>query len=57
MRDAAQRTSGKLMPYLELLPEREPPRFQQVFGKQFEKNRTDDGIEFNFRRIFAFAKK
>jgi trans-aconitate methyltransferase len=57
MRDAAQRTSGKLRFYLELLSEREQPRFQQVFVKQFEKNRTDDGIEFNFRRIFAFARK
>ena len=49
--------SAGLRPYLEPLPEDDQLRFKAVYAEQFEKNRTDKGIEFGFRRIFAFAEK
>jgi trans-aconitate methyltransferase len=49
--------SAGLRPYLEPLPEDDRLRFKAVFAERFERNRTDDGIEFGFRRIFAFAEK
>ncbi len=49
--------SAGLRPYLEPLPEDEQRRFKAVYAEQFEANRTAKGIEFGFRRIFAFAEK
>jgi trans-aconitate 2-methyltransferase len=50
-------SSAGLRPYLEPLPEDDRLRFQAVFAEQFERNRTEQGVEFGFRRIFAFAEK
>ena len=49
--------SAGLRPYLEPLPEDDQLRFKAVFAERFERNRTDQGIEFGFRRLFAFAEK
>jgi len=49
--------SAGLRPYLEPLPEKEQEQFKQAFADLFERNRTDNGIEFNFWRIFASARK
>jgi len=49
--------SAGLRPYLELLPGREQEYFKYAFAMSFENNRTDRGIEFDFRRLFASAKK
>jgi trans-aconitate methyltransferase len=49
--------SAGLRPYLEPLSEDDQLRFQAVFAERFERNRTDQGIEFGFRRLFAFAEK
>lgn len=49
--------SAGLRPYLAPLPDDDQLRLKAVFAEQFEKNRTDRGIEFDFRRIFAFAEK
>lgn len=49
--------SAGLRPYLEPLPDDDQLRFKAAFAEQFEKNRTERGIEFGFRRIFAFAEK
>lgn len=49
--------SAGLRPYLSALPEKEQEQFKNVFAAGFEKNRTDKGIEFGFRRLFAFAEK
>lgn len=50
-------SSTGLRPYLELLPEKEQEYFKYAFAMSFENNRTDKGIEFDFRRLFAFAEK
>ncbi len=50
-------SSAGLRPYLELLPEKEQKYFKYAFAMSFENNRTERGIEFNFRRLFAFAEK
>ena len=49
--------SAGLRPFLERLPEKEQEHFKYAFAMNFENNRTDRGIEFGFRRIFAFAEK
>jgi len=49
--------SAGLRPYLEPLPEADQLRFKEVFSERFERNRTDHGIAFGFRRLFAFAEK
>ncbi len=49
--------SAGLRPYLAVLPEREQEYFKYAFAMNFEKNRTEKGIEFDFRRLFAFANK
>ncbi|MBI3354991.1 MAG: methyltransferase domain-containing protein [Nitrospirae bacterium] len=49
--------SAGLRPYLSVLPEKEQESFKNAFVIGFENNRTDRGIEFGFRRLFAFAEK
>ena len=49
--------SAGLRPYLELLDEKAKEYFKYAFAMSFENNRTEMGIEFNFRRLFAFAEK
>ena len=50
-------SSAGLIPFLEQLPERERKYFKYAFAMNFENNRTDKDIEFNFRRLFAFGEK
>ncbi len=50
-------SSAGLRPYLSILPEREQEYFKYAFAMSFENNRTEKGIEFGFRRLFAFAEK
>ncbi len=50
-------TSAGLRPYLAALPEPGQEHFKSAFGEGFEKKRTGNGIEFKFRRLFAFAEK
>lgn len=49
--------SAGLRPFLERLPDKEQGYFKYAFAMSFEKNRTEHGIEFNFRRLFAFGEK
>ncbi len=49
--------SAGLRPYLAALPETAQEYFLEAFGESFERNRKDEGIEFGFRRLFAFGKK
>ncbi|MDA8340156.1 MAG: methyltransferase domain-containing protein [Nitrospiraceae bacterium] len=49
--------SAALRPYLALLNERKQERFKYAFAMGFENYRTEKGIEFNFRRLFAIAEK
>jgi trans-aconitate methyltransferase len=49
--------SAGLRPYLELLPPREQEYFKYAVAMNYENNRTENGIEFGFRRLFAFAVK
>jgi trans-aconitate 2-methyltransferase len=49
--------SAGLRPYLEPLPEDDQHRFKAVFAERFERNRADHGIEFGFRRLFAFGER
>jgi len=49
--------SAALRPYLALLSEKKQERFKYAFAMGFENYRTEKGIEFNFRRLFAFAEK
>jgi nitrogen-specific signal transduction histidine kinase/trans-aconitate methyltransferase len=49
--------SAPLRPYLTLLNERTQERFKYAFAMGFENYRTDKGIEFGFRRLFAFGEK
>jgi trans-aconitate methyltransferase len=49
--------SAGLRPYLAVLPEGAHGYFQDAFAEGFEKGRTGRGIEFTFRRLFAFAGK
>ncbi len=50
-------SSAGLRPYLAVLPSGAQEHFTESFGEEFEKNRTNGGIEFDFRRLFAFAEK
>jgi trans-aconitate 2-methyltransferase len=50
-------SSAGLRPYLAALPEGAQEHFKEAFGEGFERRRTDKGIEFDFRRLFAFAEK
>lgn len=50
-------TSAGLRPYLERLDDEQQEYFKYAFSMNFEKKRTARGIEFNFRRLFAFAEK
>jgi len=50
-------TSAGLRPYLELLSEKEQEYFKYAVAMSYENNRTEKGIEFDFRRLFAFAEK
>ncbi|MBI5099000.1 MAG: methyltransferase domain-containing protein [Nitrospirae bacterium] len=49
--------SAALRPFLAPLSEKKQERFKYAFAMGFENYRTDKGIEFNFRRLFAFAEK
>jgi trans-aconitate 2-methyltransferase len=49
--------SAGLRPFLEPLSEKEKEYFKYAFAMSFENNRTEKGIEFDFRRLFAFAEK
>jgi trans-aconitate 2-methyltransferase len=49
--------SAALRPYLAPLPEKKQERFKYAFAMGFENYRTERGIEFNFRRLFAFGEK
>lgn len=50
-------SSAGLRPYLAVLPKTRQEHFKYAFAMQFENNRTDKGIEFGFRRLFALAGK
>ncbi len=50
-------SSAGLRPYLAALPDGAQEHFKEAFGGGFERRRSDAGIEFNFRRLFAFAEK
>ncbi len=49
--------SAALRPFLAHLPENKHERFKYAFAMGFENYRTEKGIEFSFRRLFAFAEK
>lgn len=49
--------SAALRPYLAPLDEKKQERFKYAFAMGFENYRTERGIEFGFRRLFAFAEK
>lgn len=49
--------SAGLRPFLALLNENKQERFKYAFAMGFESYRTEKGIEFPFRRLFAFAEK
>lgn len=49
--------SAGLRPFLAPLSKKKQERFKYSFAIGFENYRTERGIEFNFRRIFAFAEK
>lgn len=49
--------SAGLRPYLSVLPEREQEYLKYAIAMRFENSRTDNGIELEFRRLFAFAEK
>ncbi len=50
-------SSAGLRPYLAVLPDSGQTYFKEAFAEHFERKRTDHGIEFGFRRLFAFAEK
>ncbi len=50
-------SSAGLRPYLAALPEGAQEHFKEAFAEGFKRNKTDAGIEFDFRRLFALAKK
>lgn len=49
--------SAALRPYLALLNGKRQERFKYAFAMGFENYRTEKGIEFGFRRLFAIAEK
>jgi trans-aconitate 2-methyltransferase len=50
-------SSAGLRPFLELLSGKEQEYFKYAVAMSYESNRTGRGIEFDFRRLFAFAEK
>jgi trans-aconitate 2-methyltransferase len=50
-------SSAGLRPYLEMLSYKEQEYFRYSIAMSYENNRTEKGIEFDFRRLFAFAEK
>ncbi len=50
-------SSAGLRPYLAALPHTAQEHFKEAFGEGFDRSRTDKGYEFEFRRLFAFARK
>jgi trans-aconitate 2-methyltransferase len=50
-------TSAGLRPYLEMLPHKEQEYFRYAVAMSYENNRTEKGIEFDFRRLFVLAEK
>ncbi|MBI5409159.1 MAG: methyltransferase domain-containing protein [Nitrospirae bacterium] len=49
--------SAGLRPFLAPLSKKKQERFKYAFAMGFENYRTEKGIEFSFRRLFAFAEK
>lgn len=49
--------SAGLRPFLAPLSKNKQERFKYAFAMGFENYRTEKGIEFGFRRLFAFAEK
>ncbi|TAL27350.1 MAG: class I SAM-dependent methyltransferase [Nitrospirae bacterium] len=49
--------SAGLRPFLALLNEKKQERFKYAFAMGFENYRTEKGIEFSFKRLFAFGEK
>lgn len=49
--------SAGLRPILGPLPKRQREYFKYAFAMSFEKNRTERGIEFGFRRLFVLARR
>jgi trans-aconitate methyltransferase len=49
--------SAGLRLFLARLPEKKQDRFRYAFAMGFENYRTKKGIEFGFRRLFAFGDK
>ncbi len=49
--------SAGLRPFLAPLNEKKQQRFKYAFAMGFENYRTEKGIEFQFRRLFAFGEK
>lgn len=49
--------SAALMPFLAPLSENKQERFKYAFAMGFENYRTERGVEFGFKRLFAFAEK
>jgi trans-aconitate 2-methyltransferase len=49
--------SAGLRPYLARLSEKSQERLKYAFAMGFENYRTDKGIEFGFRRLFALGEK
>jgi trans-aconitate 2-methyltransferase len=49
--------SAALRPYLQLMDGKRRERFKYAFAMGFENYRTEKGIEFKFRRLFALAEK
>ncbi len=49
--------SAALRPYLFPLSEKMQEQFKYAFAMGFENYRTEKGIEFGFRRLFAFGEK
>ena len=49
--------SAGLRPFLAPLSKNKQERFKYAFAMGFENYRTEKGIEFSFRRLFAFAEK
>ncbi len=49
--------SAGLRPFLALLNENKQERFKYAFAMGFENYRTEKGIEFGFKRLFAFGEQ
>jgi trans-aconitate 2-methyltransferase len=49
--------SAGMRPYLDMLTHKEQEYFKYAVAMSYENNRTEKGIEFGFRRLFAFAEK